>query len=130
MIHVMDSSALLALTRGERGFETVQELLHREECAISSVNMAEVGTKLIEYGLPPDELARIVSQFQLDVIDFSTEQAILSAQLRLLTRTAGLSLGDRACLALTKLMEGIAVTADQAWQDVRIAAGVKVLMIR
>ena len=130
MIHVMDSSALLALTRGELGFETVQELLHCEECAISSVNMAEVGTKLIDYGLPPNELLRIVNQFQIDVIDFNTEQAIVSAQLRPLTRAAGLSLGDRACLALTKLMDGIAVTTDQAWQDVRISADVRVLMIR
>jgi ribonuclease VapC len=130
MIHVMDSSALLALTRGERGFEAVQELLQSEACAISSVNMAEVGTKLIEYGLPPHELPRIVGQFQIDVIDFNLEQATLSAQLRPLTRAAGLSLGDRACLALCKLMDGIAVTTDQAWQDVRISADVKVLMIR
>ncbi len=130
MIHVMDSSALLALTRGELGFETVQELLHREECAISSVNMAEVGTKLIDYGLPGEELQRIVNKFQIDVIDFNTEQAIVSAQLRPLTRAAGLSPGDRACLALTKLMDGIAVTTDQAWQDVRISADVRVLMIR
>lgn len=129
-MHVMDSSALLALTRGELGFETVQELIHREDCVISSVNMAEVGTKLIEYGLPPDELPRIVQQFQIDVIDFNNEQAILSAQLRPLTRAAGLSMGDRACLALTKLVEGIAVTTDQAWQDVRISADVKILMIR
>ncbi len=130
MIHVMDSSALLALTRGELGFETVQELLHREECAISSVNMAEVGTKLIDYGLPGEELLRIVNQFQIDVVDFNTEQAIVCAQLRSLTRAAGLSLGDRACLALTKLMDGIAVTTDQAWQDVRISAEVRVLLIR
>ena len=130
MIHVIDSSALLALTRGERGYETVQELLHSEECAISSVNMAEVGTKLVEYGLPSNELPRLVNQFQIDVIDFNIEQSILSAQLRPLTRAAGLSLGDRACLALTKLMQGIAVTTDQAWQDIRISADVKVLMIR
>jgi ribonuclease VapC len=130
MIHVMDSSALLALTRGETGCEVVQELIYTKDCVISSVNMAEVGTKLIEYGLPPSELPRIVVQFQIDVIDFNTEQAILSAQLRPQTRAAGLSMGDRACLALTKLMEGIAVTTDQAWQDVRISAGVKVLMVR
>lgn len=130
MMHVMDSSSLLALTRGERGFETVQELIHREDCVISSVNMAEVGTKLIEYGLPPGELPRIVQQLQIDVIDFNTEQAILSAQMRPLTRAAGLSMGDRACLALTKLVAGIAVTTDQAWQDVRISADVQVLMIR
>lgn len=130
MIHVIDSSALLALTRAEPGFELVQELIYTKECAISSVNLAEVGTKLIEYGLPPNEFPRIVRQLQIDVIDFNAEQAILCGQLRPLTRAAGLSLGDRACLALTKLMEGVAVTTDQAWQDVRVSAGVKVLMVR
>jgi ribonuclease VapC len=64
-----------------------------------------------------------VRQLQIDVIDFNTEQAILCGQLRPLTRAAGLSPGDRACLALAKLMEGVAVTTDQAWQDVRISAG-------
>lgn len=130
MIHVLDSSALLAVSKGERGAEFAIELINSKDCVISSVNMAEVATRLLDLGLPAHELQRAVAQFGVDVIDFNQEQALACAALRPLTKSAGLSLGDRACLALAKLMDGIAVTADQAWQDVQISAGVKVLMIR
>lgn len=130
MIHVLDSSALLAVSKGERGAEFVIELINSKDCVISSVNMAEVATRLLDMGLPAQELNRAVAQFGVDVIDFNQEQALACAALRPLTKSAGLSLGDRACLALAKLMDGIAVTADQAWQDVRISAGGKVLMVR
>jgi ribonuclease VapC len=130
MIHVLDSSALLAVSKGERGAEFVIELINSKDCVISSVNMAEVATRLLDLGLPPHELSRALTQFGVDVIDFNQEQSLACAALRPMTKSAGLSLGDRACLALAKLMEGVAVTADQAWQDVRISAGVKVLMIR
>jgi ribonuclease VapC len=130
MIHVLDSSALLAVSKGERGAEFVIELINTKDCVISSVNMAEVATRLLDLGLPAHELQRAVAQFGVDVVDFNQEQSLACAALRHMTKSAGLSLGDRACLALAKLMEGLAVTADQAWQDVRISADVKVLMIR
>jgi ribonuclease VapC len=130
MIHVMDASAILVILRGEPGCDYVQELLQSEECSISSVNMAEVGSKLIDYGLPPEEFPRIARQLQIDIIDFNAEQSIQSAQIRKITRSAGLSLGDRACVALTQLMQGCVVTSDRAWLDISEAAGVKVIMIR
>lgn len=130
MIHVMDSSAILAILRGEPGCDYVQELLQSEECAISSVNMAEVGSKLIDYGLPPEEFPRIARQLQIDIIDFSADQCIQSAQIRKITRSAGLSLGDRACVALTQLMKGCVVTSDRAWLDIAELTQIKVLMIR
>jgi ribonuclease VapC len=126
----LDSSALLAVSKGERGAEFVIELINSKDCVISSVNMAEVATRLLDLGLPAHELQRAVTQFGVDVIDFNPEQSLACAALRPMTKSAGLSLGDRACLALAKLMEGVAVTADQAWQDVRMSADVKVLMIR
>ncbi len=130
MIHVMDASAILAILRGEPGYDYVQELLDSEECAISSVNVAEVGSKLIDYGLPPEEFPRIARQLQIDIIDFNTEQSIQSAQIRKITRSAGLSLGDRACVALTQLMQGCVVTSDRAWLDIAETTQIKVLMIR
>ena len=130
MIHVLDSSALLAVSKGERGAEFVIDLINSKDCVISSVNLAEVATRLLDMGLPAQELSRALAQFGVDVIDFNQAQALACAALRPLTKSAGLSLGDRACLALAKLMEGVAVTADQAWQDVRISAVVKVLMVR
>ena len=130
MIYVMDASALLALARGERGFDVVQDLLQTQECVASSVNMAEVGSKLVDLGLPPSELPHALAQFQVGVLDFGLEHATASSALRTLTRHVGLSLGDRACLALAKLMDATAVTSDSAWLDIADAIAVKVLMIR
>ncbi len=130
MIHVMDSSALLAVSKGERGAEEVMELMESQDCVISSVNMAEVATRLLDMGLPPEQLDRACRQFGIDVIDFNHEQAVACAALRPLTKSSGLSLGDRACLALAKLMQGTAVTSDHAWQDVKAAVGVPIIQIR
>ena len=130
MIHVIDASALLALSKGEIGSDVVMELLQTQDCVVSSVNMAEVATRLLDMGLPEKELARACEQFGIDVIDFNHQQALACAAMRPLTRSAGLSLGDRACLALAQLMQGTAVTAGRAWDDVRQALGVQILQIR
>ena len=130
MIHVIDSSVLIAISKGEPGAELAMELLLTNDCVISAVNLAEVGTKLIDFGLPERELSRGLSQFSLDVVDFDAEQATCAA-LRANTRAQGLSLGDRACLALARGMQGVAVTADRAWADLDEAViGVHVLLIR
>ncbi len=130
MLYVMDASALLALMQGERGGDVVDELIVNNECVASSVNIVEVGTRLVDKGLAPVHLARALKELDVQTIDFDLEQALLSATMRVGTRQAGLSLGDRACLALAQLMKGTAVTADSAWVDVADAVGVKVLMIR
>lgn len=130
MIHVLDASALLAVSKGEKGADLVLDLLETGDCVISSVNMAEVASKILEFGLPPQELKRAIGQFIVDVIDFNQEQALTCAELRPLTKSAGLSLGDRACLGLAKLMNGTAVTSNRPWMAIAEAVGVKVLMIR
>jgi ribonuclease VapC len=130
MLYVMDASALLALMQDERGGDVVNELIVEHECVASSVNIVEVGTRLIDKGLAPAHLARTLKELDVQTIDFDLEQALACASLRVTTRQAGLSLGDRACLALAQLMKGTAVTADSAWVDVADAACVKVLMIR
>lgn len=130
MIHVLDASALLAVSKGERGADFVMDLINTKDCVISSVNMAEVGARLLDLGLPIHELGRGMAQFSVDIVDFNQEQALASAALRPLTKSAGLSLGDRACLALAKLMEGTAVTADRAWLDIAETTQIKVLLIR
>ncbi len=130
MIHVLDASALLAVSKGEKGADLVLDLLDSGDCVISSVNMAEVASKMLEFGLPPQELKRAIGQFIVDVIDFNQEQALTCAELRPLTKSAGLSLGDRACLGLAKLMNGTAVTSNRPWMAIAEAVGVKVLMIR
>jgi ribonuclease VapC len=130
MIHVLDASALLAVSNGERGADLVMELINTKECVVSSVNMAEIATRLLDLGLPIKDLERGMAQFGVDVIDFNQAQALACAALRPLTKSAGLSMGDRACLALAQLMQGCAVTADRAWIDVATDIQVDILMIR
>ena len=131
MLHVLDASALLALMQSEPGSEVVDALLEDHECVASSVNIAEVGSKLVDKGLAPDQLSRVLSQIDVQTIDFDAEQATACAALRATTRELGLSLGDRACLALASGMEGVAVTADRAWAELgESVSGVRVLLIR
>jgi ribonuclease VapC len=130
MIYVMDASAVLALMQGEIGSDVVDNLVLEHECVISAVNLAEVATKLMDKGLAPAQLARTLGELNVQPIDFDQEQSLLSAKLRISTKSAGLSLGDRACLALAQLTQGTAVTSDHAWQDVKDAVDVKILQIR
>ena len=123
---VLDSSALLAWLAGEAGAERVQEALGA--AVISCVNLAEVLTKLTNRGVPEPEQRRIVANLGLVVTDFDESAAWTSAALRSPTRAHGLSLGDRACLALA-LRRGVPVlTADRRWSNLDL--GVEIRMIR
>ncbi len=130
MLYVMDASAILALMQAEKGWEVVDDLIREQQCVASCVNIAEVGTRMIDKGLAPSQLERTLKELDIQPVDFDLEQSTLCAELRLSTKHAGLSLGDRACLALTKLMDGTAVTSDRAWLDIAETIQVKVLMIR
>ena len=78
MLYVMDASALLALMQGERGGDVVDQLIVENECVASSVNIVEVGTRLVDKGLAPVHLARTLKELDVQTIDFDLEQALLS----------------------------------------------------
>jgi ribonuclease VapC len=129
---VLDASALLAHLRGELGADVVAEAI-ADGAVISTVNLAEVFSRSADRGADPDKLAATLTQTGLldgatTVEPFTTADAIDAARLRPLTRDAGLSLGDRACLALARRLGAPALTADTAWQGV--AHGVELRPIR
>lgn len=95
--------------------------------AISSVNLSEVATVLVRHELDPAEILGPVQE-QLDVVAFSADDALAAAALYPATAKHGLSLGDRACLALARRLKGPAVTAEHVWG--RLALGIEVVMIR
>jgi ribonuclease VapC len=128
--YVMDASALLSVARGERGADLVSDYLDSEQCVVSAINLAEVGSKLVDLGLPETELARALQQFNVAVIDADFELAVSTSALRGQTKALGLSLGDRSCLALARHLNGIAVTADKAWSDLDEALAIAVVQIR
>lgn len=125
---VLDTSALLALLHGERGGNLVADTLPYAH--LSSVNLAEALTKLVERGVPPARAEFLCQPPGVRIHDFTTRQAGIAAALRPLTRRAGLSLGDRACLALGRDLGLPVLTADQAWSSIAEAAGVTVTLIR
>lgn len=116
MSTVYDASALLAVVFSEPGAEGTLELLSQPGGQVSAVNWSEVGAKLAERGLHADDIARELSAFGLEVISFDEEQANLAAALRPVTKSLGLSLGDRCCLALARVHGARVVTADSSWK--------------
>jgi ribonuclease VapC len=125
---VLDASAVLALLFEEPGAEVVRAQLRTG--VIGAANLAEVLAKLSDHGLPAVEAVRAVTILGLEVAPMTETQAGRSAELRPMTRAVGLSLGDRACLALAAELGAPALTADRGWDAVAGAAGVSVQVIR
>jgi PIN domain nuclease of toxin-antitoxin system len=113
---IFDTSAVLAVVFDEPGAEQATRWLQTDDALISSVNLAEVWSKLRDKGLSDEDVVAITQHLPLEVVPFSTQQARAAGQLRTLTQTLGLSLGDRCCLALaTEHAGATVVTADRPW---------------
>lgn len=110
---VLDASALLALILLEPGGDQVAARL--EDACISAVNLSEVFTKLLDRGSSAEEVREALLDLDLDIRIFDVNQARLAGELRQVTRASGLSLGDRACLALAGTLGAVAITTDTAW---------------
>jgi ribonuclease VapC len=116
---VLDTSALLAYLRDEPGADVVADAI-TEGAAISTVNLAEVLGRASDRDADPARLAAQMADRGLlggaiSVEAFTDEDAIEVARLRPETRAQGLSLGDRACVALARRLGLPALTADTAW---------------
>ncbi|MDE1147374.1 MAG: type II toxin-antitoxin system VapC family toxin [Azospirillaceae bacterium] len=125
---VLDASAVLALVWAEPGANVVMGEL--PGALITSVNFAEVLTKLSDKGWQVDAAAEAILSLGVIPVDFSNDHAMLAAQMRHVTKSAGLSLGDRACLSLGQQLRAKVLTADLAWLKVRDALGIDVVAIR
>lgn len=123
---VLDASALLALLRKEPGAEKVAAVLTRS--CISSVNLAETYSKMVEHGKRLEEVVYQVDRLRIPVIPFDAGQAQTAASLWKLTRSGGLSLGDRACLALALETGAPAFTTEKEW--LKCDVGAQVVKIR
>lgn len=124
MPEVLDASALLALLQREPGGGAVV----LAGAVMNSVNFAEVVQKSVDKGRPVDTLLQELTLLGLQITSFSPQEAQRAGKLYLKTKSHGLSLGDRACLATAQLLDGVAVTADRHWLEV--PHGVQVRSIR
>ncbi|GAA5174191.1 PIN domain-containing protein [Pseudonocardia eucalypti] len=128
MTPVLDASAVLALFYREPGHELVSEALAGS--VMSSVSLSEVIQKLAQRG-QPDAVAATdgIRSLGIRIEPFTSQDAARAGLLWQQTRHIGLSLGGRACLAVTeRTPDGEAVTADQAWD--KLDLGIAIRLIR
>ena len=126
MSSVLDASALLAAISGEPGSDVVAAPL-AADAAISAVNLSEIVAKLAEAGAPEADIRQALTGLGLEVVAFDTDQAYIAGLMRPSTRSAGLSPGDRACLALAQRLGRPALTTDRAWHGVLPDVEVRVI---
>jgi PIN domain nuclease of toxin-antitoxin system len=124
---ILDSSALITILAEEKGQEVIIPLLPK--AIMSSVNIAEVAKFLIESkGFSKNEVSTIVHSLIEKIIAFDTQLALISAEIIHITKRFGLSLGDRACLALAMQLNYPIYTADKIWSKLDLDC--KVILIR
>jgi PIN domain nuclease of toxin-antitoxin system len=123
---VLDASALLAILNQESGGETLTlELL--SGAAISTVNLAEVHGKLVGRGLRPNDAWEAALSPIQEVVPFTAEHARVVGDLVAQTWPLGLSLGDRACLALGLALKAPVYTADKSRKKLKVGARIHVI---
>lgn len=122
----LDASALLAFLYREKGTDQVAAVAG--ECCISAVNLAEVLSRFAREGHDPTPILAGLESSPLEVVPFGTQQAALAAAFAPATAAHGLSLGDRACLALAASRGIPALTADRAWA--KLDLGLTIRLIR
>jgi ribonuclease VapC len=123
---VLDSSAVLAVFLNEPGSEIVIPIL--PGALISTVNLAEVHMRMLDRGVQADHAWSRMQSLQCEICLFTQDQARITAELKPITRPFGLSLGDRACLALAIDRKATVYTADRIWKN--LGLGIKVEVIR
>ena len=124
---VLDSSALLALAQAEIGAPIVASAV-AEGAAMSTVNLSETYAVLAKAGASLDRAQVLIAALELTIFPFDEDFAMRTAALRVPTMHAGLSLGDRACLALARSLGVRALTGDKQWTNVDV--GVELQLIR
>jgi len=122
---VLDASALLALLQNEPGAQRVKDIAR--ESVISAVSVCETVGKLTSAGMSLDDARTSIELINLVVVPFDTELAYKAGSLIIETKKLGLSLGDRACLALGMTLNKTVVTAEQLWSKLKLDVTVEII---
>jgi PIN domain nuclease of toxin-antitoxin system len=120
---ILDASAIIAVLKREPGAERVAAVA--EGARVSALTIAEVATWLVMEGVPGEQAHAAISLFRLTVEPFDEVRALAAGVLFAKTRHRGLSLGDRACLALALELRMPVFTGDRAWRDLDIGADIR-----
>ncbi len=118
---VLDASAIVAYARNEPGAQVVATRLRsRGRVLVSAVNWAEAAGKLREYRMTPAIVRHALAAVDAEIVPFAESDADAVAELAPRTRSLGLSLGDRACIALAMSIRAPALTAERAWSGLGV----------
>jgi ribonuclease VapC len=128
MSFVVDTSAVIAALMDEPGGDLVFE--RAQDCIISTVNLAEVFGFAAQRNHPPQLVDAFLDETGMTVMPFSRELAATAGKYAAITRSAGLSLGDRCCLALAASLGIPTLTGDRPWLQFAEPLGVTIEMIR
>ena len=124
---VLDASVLLAILNGEPGAEKLTPQL-LENAISSTVNLAEVQGKLVKRGIDPDDAWEATLSPIREAAPFTPQQAKTAGSLIAQSSALGLSLGDRACLALAIALKAPVYTADRLWKNLKL--GIRIHVVR
>jgi ribonuclease VapC len=124
----LDSSAVIAVIRGEPGADRVTR--HLKGGLLSAVNYAEVVGVLLRHGGTSEDTRAVLAELPIRLVPLDEELAFRTGALEPATRRAGLSIGDRACLALAQRHGVPALTGDRMWLEVTRELGIEVELIR
>lgn len=128
MSFALDASTLLAVFNRETGFEAAGALLPGS--FVTAVNFCEALTKGVERKVPVAEVEEWLRYSQITVVPFGRELAVRAAELRAPTRSLGLSLGDRSCLAMAMQRQLPVLTADRIWKQLEQPLGIHIRLFR
>lgn len=128
---VLDASALLAVVRDEPGATTVTEAI-ANGAAVSVFNWTEVLSVIAAGGDDPRRVPERLRMYEtcgasIRIESPSANECIAIARLRPITKLQGLSLADRACLALASRLGAPALTADRSWTAAEVDADVQLI---
>ena len=126
---IVDASVIVAIAKNEP--LNAEAYTHIHDAMISSVNACEVLTIFIDrVGMTLEEAVKALNGFKLKIEPFDQNHFHLAAQMYPHTKRLGLSLGDRACLALGKHHKLPVMTVDKIWQEAGETLDIKVKMGR
>jgi PIN domain nuclease of toxin-antitoxin system len=126
---VLDASALLAYLGNEQGADKVENTIANGAC-ISTVNWAEVLSKLTDRGQSVKAITKelitegLIGE-AIELVPFTADDAEIAAELRAKTKSLGLSLADRSCLALGLRLKLPVITSDKSWAKLKLDIAVR-----
>jgi PIN domain nuclease of toxin-antitoxin system len=124
-VTVLDSSAVLAVFFHETGEDLISPIL--QGALLSTVNLAEIHTRMLDRGAQAQQAWDWISSMECEVCFFTAEQARTAGELKAITRPYGLSLGDRACLALAIDRKATVYTTDKVWKSLNLGINIEVI---